>query len=258
MTFHGSVPAASINVPAGEDSWAVPEELPIAFVYNRRNYAVMMGTPDNLQDFAVGFSLSEEVIRSVDDIQSLDIHMSERGADMRFKLGASALERFDLLQRRRSLIGPASCGLCGLENADALFKPLPKVSPDPISLDEKAMVRAMNDMAAHQTLGRETRSTHAAAWVSSEGAIELVREDVGRHNALDKLVGAMALAGISPQAGFVLMSSRCSYEIVEKCARSGVKALVSISAPTGLALRKAESANMAIYARAKNGVVRLN
>lgn len=253
----GETPPASTSVLTREGDWAIPEELPIAFVYNRRNYAVMMGTPADLADFALGFSLSEELIRSADDIQTLDIHMSEQGADLRFKLAPEALEIFDVKQRRRSLVGPAGCGLCGLENAETLFRKLPVVAAEPISLDDTVLIKAMKTMRGSQPLGNETRSTHAAAWVSPDGDIQIVREDVGRHNALDKLIGAMAFDGTHFSNGFVLMSSRCSYEIVEKAARAGVRALLCISAPTALALRKAKAANMAIYVRSGQGIVRL-
>ena len=257
VTIHGKVASASYEIRAGEALWHVPEEVPIAFVYNRRNYAVMMGTPNDFVDFGIGFSLTEEVIADIDEIQSLDINLSELGADFRFKISERALEKLDVSLRRRNLVGASSCGLCGLENAETLFKKLPIVSNSRIDINETAMMSAMASIENLQPLNKQTHSVHAAAWVSMEGEIGLIREDVGRHNALDKLLGSMAISNINPKEGFVLMSSRCSYEIVEKAARSGVVAIVSISGPTAFALRKAQEANMAIYSRSGVGVVRL-
>ncbi len=257
VTVHGDVQATSISVNAGAGQWNIPEEVPIAFVYNRRNYAVMMGTPDNLDDFALGFSLTEEVVKSASDIRSVDIHLTEQGADLRFKVSADAIERLDMTLRRRNMVGASSCGLCGLENVESLFKALPNVADRTISLDNEAIRASMAALTFRQPLNQLTRSVHAAAWVSHNGVIKLIREDVGRHNALDKLLGAMEANDMVVQSGFVLMSSRCSYEIVEKAARRGVQAIVSISGPTAFALRKAKEANMAVYSRLGEGAVRL-
>ena len=258
VTIQGNARSTSLQISAGKGQWFIPEEVPIAIVYNRRNYAVMMGTPDNLVDFGVGFSLTDEVINSVSDIKSLNILLSHKGADLRFKVSNKVLEKLDITQRRRNLVGSASCGLCGLESADTLFKILPRVIEEHVTLKPAAMERAMTAMWDNQPLNTQTRSVHAAAWVSPEGDIKLIREDVGRHNALDKLLGAMALAGANTAEGFVLMSSRCSFEIVEKAARRGVTAILSISGPTAFALRKAKEANMAIYSRSGDSAVRLH
>ena len=257
VNIHGDTPALSRQVKAGDGQWFIPEEVPIAFVFNRRNYAVMMGTPDNLVDFALGFALTEEVIKTADEVKSLDIHLSDKGADLRFKISDKALERLDITQRRRNMVGSASCGLCGLENADTLFKVLPKVAETTISLNQDAMIMAMSALRKSQPLNAQTHSVHAAAWVSHDGNIKLTREDVGRHNALDKLLGAMAANDIDTKDGFVLMSSRCSYEIVEKAARRGVQAILSISGPTAFAIRKAKEANIALYAKAGKSVALL-
>jgi len=257
VQYHGIARESSLAVKAGDHDWFVPEEVPIAFVYNRRNYAVMMGTPDDLSDFALGFSLTEEVIRAPSEIKSLDVYLSDQGADLRLKITPSAAEKLNITLRRRNMVGASSCGLCGLENADTLFRILPKVASSPLALDDKAMTKAMKSMQEAQPLNQKTRSVHAAAWVSHTGEIVMIREDVGRHNALDKLLGAMALMDVDRATGFVLMSSRCSYEIVEKAARCGVKAILSISGPTAFALRKAQEANMAIYSRFGEGAVRL-
>jgi len=257
VTVHGDPLATSIKTKAGDGDWSIPEEVPVAFVYNRRNFAVMMATPADLTDFAVGFSLTEEIIESADKIEKLDIFLTPKGADLRFKISNEALEKLDITQRRRNIVGSASCGLCGLENVDSLFKILPQVSENKVKLNNEAMRVALKNLNAMQPLNAKTRSVHAAAWVNHKGNIVALREDVGRHNALDKLLGAMALESVDTSTGFVLMSSRCSYEIVEKAARCGVQAILSVSGPTAFALRKAKEANMAIYARKESGAVRL-
>jgi len=260
ITFHGDdLPSSrEFDVSGGNKvQWQIPEEVPVAFVYNKRNYAVMMATPDDLADFAIGFTLTENIIREPLDIMSLDIYQTEQGVDLRFKITKEALEKLDVTQRRRNLVGSASCGLCGLENADVLFRKLDPVSKQAIKVDEKIIAAALHSLRDHQPLGNLTRTVHAAAWADMAGRIKIVREDVGRHNALDKLLGAMALEKTDISKGFVVMSSRCSYEIVEKAATLGVKALVSVSAPTAFALRKAKEANMAIYANSDKGPVRL-
>ncbi len=260
VTFHGDdLPSSrEFDVTGGDkDSWHIPEEVPVAFVYNRRNYAVMMATPDDLADFAVGFSLTEKIVREPWDIISLDVYQTEQGADLRFKITNEALEILDVIQRRRNLVGSASCGVCGLENADVLFRKLDPVSDRPIDIDENTLASALHALRDHQALGNLTRTVHAAAWADLSGRIKIVREDVGRHNALDKLLGAMAMTKANVDKGFVVMSSRCSYEIIEKAATCGIKALISVSAPTAFALRKAKEANMALFANSDGGPVRL-
>ena len=258
VNIHGNRPELAREIKAGGGHWFIPEEAPIAFVFNRRNYAVMMGTPDNLEDFALGFALTEEVVKSPNEIKSLNIHLSDKGAALRFKITPEALERLDITQRRRNMVGSASCGLCGLENAETLFKVLPSVAESRIELTETAMTKAMRALRQSQPLNAQTHSVHAAAWVSHKGDIKLTREDVGRHNALDKLLGAMAAKGIDSKTGFVLMSSRCSYEIVEKAARRGVQAILSVSGPTAFAMRKAKEANMSLYARSGEGAIKID
>lgn len=258
VTRHGEPPELARQIKAGDGQWFIPEEVPIAFVFNRRNYAVMMGTPDNLEDFALGFALTEEVVKNADEIKSLDIHLSDKGADLRFKINQDALERLDITQRRRNMVGSASCGLCGLENVETLFKVLPSVAKTQVELNDISMSKAMAVLRESQPLNAQTHSVHAAAWVSHQGEIKLIREDVGRHNALDKLLGAIAAKDIDPKAGFVLMSSRCSYEIVEKAARRGIQAILSVSGPTAFAMRKAKEANMSLYAGAGDSGIRLD
>lgn len=260
VTTIGDSPPPDNEISVAGDGaaiWRVPEETPVAFVYNRRNYAVMLATPLDFVDYAVGFSVTERVIASVSDIAGLDVSHNDRGVDLRLRISDVCLEKFDLRQRRRNLPGNAGCGVCGIENIDEFFTALPRVAEKKTRLDKKAVVKAFDALADHQPINRRTRSVHGSAWVSFDGSIKCLREDVGRHNALDKLLGALLLAKTDMKSGFVLMSSRCSYELVEKAARCGVTALVAISGPTSFALRKAAEANMALYARGPKGVVEL-
>lgn len=261
LTIHGHPLPHAVSYDThreGEDGcWEIAEEVPIAFVFNRRNYSVMMATPADLVDYAVGFALTESVIRHVSDIVSLDIYQTDQGVDLRFRLTSDGVERLDLFQRRRNLVGRASCGLCGLENADVLFRRLDPVIDDPVRIEAAIVLKALRGLRDHQPLNTQTRTVHAAAWANLDGSILIVREDVGRHNALDKLLGALAMEQADKAQGFVIMSSRCSYEIVEKAASQGIRALVTVSAPTAFALRKAKEAHLTIYTRAANGVVRL-
>jgi formate dehydrogenase accessory protein FdhD len=251
--YFGEPPPASreakLSSPEGAQTWYVPEEIPVAFIYNRRNYAVMLASPSDLEDFAVGFSLTERVVEGADEIEAIDIHQNERGVELHIRIGAGRLERLDARQQRRNLVGRAGCGVCGLENAEVFFKTLPRIGDRALELAPEAISRALSEFPACQPLNEKTRTVHGAAWAGLDGAIRLAREDVGRHNALDKLLGALALAGADMGAGFVLMSSRCSYEIVEKAARLGVRAVAAISAPTAFAIRKAKEANITLYAR---------
>ncbi len=247
----------SLGIDRADEVWHIPEETPVAFVFNQRNYAVMLATPHDIVDYAMGFSLTEGVVDSVEGILGLDIMYTELGVDLRLKIAEKFLERLDLRQRRRNLVGKAGCGICGLETADEFFLKLPVVARTRISLSGAVIEKAMDELSKHQPINQRTRSVHGAAWVSPDGDILQLREDVGRHNALDKLLGALAFANADIKAGFVLMSSRCSYELVEKAARRGVTALVSISGPTYFALRKAAEANMALYARGPSGIVEL-
>ena len=249
--------AAIMDGDGAPGEWRIPEETPVAFVYNKRNYAVMLASPADIADFAVGFSLTERVIDCVDDIAALDIMHGPQGVDLRINIKQALLERFDIRARRRTMAGASGCGVCGLENADDLFVTLPKVADKKLALTPDAMLRALETLSEHQPINQRTRSVHAAGWAQMDGAIIKVREDVGRHNALDKLLGALALENTDATTGFVVMSSRCSYELVEKAARRGVQAMVTVSGPTNFALKKAKEANMALYAMSPSGVAEL-
>lgn len=254
VTVTGIPPATQLGVALDNgDEWAVPEETPVALVYGRRNHAVMLATPADLPDFAVGFSLTEGIIEAVADLEVLDIHYLKQGIDLRMQLKERCQHRLDLRQRRRTLPGNAGCGLCGIDSTEELFTPLKPVADRTCTLDPAAVKRAFDELPAYQPLNAATHTVHAAAWAGPEGDIRLVREDVGRHNALDKLLGALAMRNADCKDGFVVMSSRCSYEIVQKATRMGVGAIACLSAPTAFAVRKAKEARIAIHVRDEDG-----
>lgn len=235
-------------VPAAPIARAIPEETPLAITYNRETYAVMMGTPADLQDFAVGFSLTEGIINRPDDIADLDILLYGHGVELRMDLPAPLLDR--LTTRRRRLAGPTGCGLCGIDSLAEAVRPPPRV-PEGGTFAAAAITAAMRAMEPLQTLNHATRAVHAAAlWQPARGVV-LAREDVGRHNALDKLVGAVARAGLDVAGAGVLLSSRVSIEMVQKTARLGAPLLVAVSAPTAHAVRLAQDAGMTLVAVAR-------
>ncbi len=248
--------AADVVLDDGTE-WAVPEETPVALIYNRRNHAVMLATPDNLADFAIGFSLAEGIIRDINDVEAVETVYQPAGIDLHITLGAERLERFDLIQRRRNLPGRAGCGLCGLENTESLTSPLSPIADCAVEINPGALSVALSALPDWQPLNARTRSVHAAVWANSDGKVLTSREDIGRHNALDKLIGALARNGQDMSEGFVIMSSRCSYELVEKAARAGLPAIATLSAPTALAIRKAREARIALHARSGGHFVRV-
>ncbi|RKQ96208.1 formate dehydrogenase accessory sulfurtransferase FdhD [Maricaulis maris] len=252
----GEAAATASDVELADGTrWAVPNEVPVAITYNRRNHAVMLATPADLADFAIGFSLSEGLVRQAGEIEAIEIIHQPLGVDLHITLNAERLERFDLIRRRRTLPGRAGCGLCGLENAESLTAPLPRVADTPADVTEAALATAFATLADWQPLNARTRSVHAAAWAGCDGSILAAREDVGRHNALDKLVGALAHTGQDMFDGFLVMSSRASYELIEKAARAGMPALASLSAPTLLAIDRAKQANIRLYAASRGRFV---
>ncbi len=233
-------------------TWQVPEEVPVAILFNSENYAVMMATPADLDDFAVGFALAEGIVASAGDIRAVLKLPAAQGLALDISVDEAKLNRARMA--KRSLEGRVGCGLCGIEDIKDAIRMPGRPVPD-VRLLPAAVARAYLALPAHQPMSRVNRTVHAAAWCSVDGAILLSREDVGRHNALDKLIGALARAGTNLSDGFVLMSSRCSFELVQKCAIAGVGALATVSAPTALALSLAKQAHLKLAALAQSGVM---
>ncbi|MXQ14280.1 formate dehydrogenase accessory sulfurtransferase FdhD [Microvirga makkahensis] len=215
---------------------ALPSEVPVNVIYGGIPFAVMMTTPSDLEDFAVGFSLTEGVIQHPDDIRGMCIEPDERGLRLAIELTPNRLHEH--LARKRALSGRTGCGLCGIDDLKALPQARQPQGNAP-NLALSAIQSALLGLDRQQALNRLTHAVHAAAWSDLDGTIGCVREDVGRHNALDKLIGSIARAGTRPDSGFVVVTSRCSFELVEKVAVFGARTLVAISAPTSLALERA-------------------
>jgi len=226
-------------------SSAVAEEVPVAFRFNGFAHAVMMATPNDLADFTYGFSLSEGIIAQTGDVANLRWRESDGGIAIDVTLAPAALHRYLAGRRVRALRGHTSCGLCGAEDLRDVRMPAVRVTAG-APVDAAHVKAALDAMRGHQPLSRQTRGAHAAAWVGSDGGIRAVREDVGRHNALDKLIGAGLVGVFGARDGFCLITSRCSFEMVQKAARAGYGTLVSAAAPTALAMRTAASAGLAL------------
>ena len=230
---------------------AVAEEAPIAFRFGGVDYAVMMATPTDIEYFATGFAVTEGIASGMEDIRAIEIEAGGEGLAVDVTLIPARFRAFLADHRVRSLRGHTSCGVCGLESTRLLAQEDRRVAPSPPP-SAKAIHHALASLRDLQPLARETRAAHAAAWCDGNGKIILLREDVGRHNALDKLIGAGLRAGIGLRAGFCLITSRCSFEMVQKAVAAGMSTLVAISAPTGLAVRTAREAGLTLLASARN------
>lgn len=214
----------------------VAEEVPVALVYNGISHAVMLTTPLDLEDFALGFSLSECIVSRSGEVLDLEVVERENGIEVHMQLSAERAHA--LKEHRRTLAGRTGCGLCGTESLDQLARRFASVESSAV-LAPGALPRAQGSLREMQHLFHLTGAVHAAAWCDFNGGIQLVREDVGRHNALDKLIGALATQRKGFDEGFVLMTSRASYEIVQKAAAVGIPVIAAVSAPTGMAVRVA-------------------
>jgi FdhD protein len=233
---------------SAEGERAIPEETAVAFTYNTASYAVMMATPRDLEDFAAGFSLTEGVIPTLDAIDNIDVVEQEMGIELRIWLKAP--EAVEFLGRRRKMTGPTGCGLCGVETLIEAMRPPPDVGEGRSFTSDQIMV-AVESLVPLQVLNQATRAVHGAGFWEPERGLVAVREDVGRHNALDKLAGALARDATSAQSGVVVLTSRVSIEMVQKSAAIGASVIVAVSAPTALAVRMAEACGMTLIAIAR-------
>lgn len=244
------------RVPAGEGraeevSRRVAVEMPVSLVYGFQPYAVMMATPADLEDFAIGFSITEDVIRTTADIRGIQVEEGEGGPVVTIDLVPERLHALLANRRLRNTVGRTGCGVCGVEEVSGLPLAARRDGSAP-PIARAAIHRALAGLSGGQPLNAVTRATHAAAWAARDGALQLVREDVGRHNALDKLIGALLRAGADPAEGFVVITSRLSFEMVEKAAAFGAGTVVAISAPTSLALDRARHHGMTLVAIARD------
>jgi len=226
----------------------VVDEQPVALVYNGISHAVMMATPADLEDFALGFSLSEGIIANRGECYGMDVENGPAGISVEIEIASGAF--MGLKERRRTLAGRTGCGLCGVDSLDQVCRPLPALAPAR-GFSAAGVRRALAEIGPRQALTRLTGAAHAAAWCGMDGALRIVREDVGRHNALDKVIGAMARAEADPADGFFLITSRVSFEMAQKASLAGVAALVGMSAPTLAAVELADAAGMTLLAFAR-------
>jgi len=232
----------------------VIEEVPVALEFNGISHAVMLATPRDLEDFALGFALAEGILDTPADLYDIEIDTAAAGITLRLEIAAARFAR--LKQYRRNLAGRTGCGLCGTESLAQALRPVARVAHD-FKVDATAISHGLTQMRAAQVLQQATGAVHAAAWCGPQGELLLLREDVGRHNALDKLVGALARAGTPTDGGIALVTSRASYEMVQKAAAAGIGILAAISAPTALAIETAQAANLALagFARERDIVL---
>jgi FdhD protein len=244
---HAVVQLTPEDVSAATRTLAI--EAPVAIEYNGIGYAVMMATPSDLHDFAVGFSLSERLVTGATDMLDVEAIQQQDGWVLRIMLEPGRVA--PVVERARQRVSESSCGLCGLESLEQVMRPLPMLTAKPLVLRE-ALFGALDALRDHQPLSVVTGAVHGAAFCANDGTIRCVREDVGRHNALDKLIGALARADIDPATGFFLSSARCSYELVEKTIIAGCPLLVTISAPTTLAVDRARAHGLTLVALARS------
>ncbi|MFN2099668.1 formate dehydrogenase accessory sulfurtransferase FdhD [Altererythrobacter sp. MF3-039] len=230
-----------------EREW-VPE-VPVALEFNGLSYAVMMATPTDLEDFVRGFALTEGLAADIGEIDSIAIAETDLGVIARAQLSGLGIEQ--LSERVRMRVAESSCGLCGVENLEIVAKPLPAVARHDAA-SEKAVFAAASAMRERQTLNRQTGAAHGAGFADLEGNVIEVREDVGRHNAVDKLIGALAANGTDIAEGIVISTARCSYEIVEKVVKAGGTRLVTVSLPTTMAVDRARAAGLSLVCLARD------
>jgi FdhD protein len=228
----------------------IAEETPVAIVYNGIPHVVMMATPQDLEDFVLGFSITEELITSPADLKKVECIRYSQGIEIQATV-ASACEEV-IAGRSRRLTGRTGCGICGADSVTAVLKQLHRVD-DSVSIPPNAIRAALDSLVSHQALNAAAGAVHAAGWAGLDGAIRVVREDVGRHNALDKLIGALLKLGTDPKTGFVVVTSRASFEMVQKTTVLGAPLMAAVSGPTGLAVRIAQQAGLTLVGFARGG-----
>lgn len=218
------------------------EEVPVALVVNGISHAVMLASPVDLEDFALGFAFTEGLIEKPAQLYGVEVQPVEEGIELQLQVAAACAWR--LKERRRTLAGRTGCGMCGTDSLAQVRRPLAPVAPAWAA--PAALARAQRELRAGQALQQVTGATHAAAWCGHDGHVQLVREDIGRHNALDKLIGALLRGGSAPRDGFAAITSRASFEMVQKAAAAGIGMLAAVSAPTAMAVRTASELGVAL------------
>lgn len=252
----GSVPVTVLVKDAGaagnKKLWQLAEEVPVNLAYNGQPHVVMMATPHDLEDFARGFSLSEGVLASSALIADIEVEPVDGG----IKINVLTIPKAEISKERqaRSLEGRTGCGICGMQRLEQVVRNVRPVAAR-FNVDADAIARAFKELPRRQIMNQDNKSLHAAAWCAPDGEILFIREDVGRHTALDKLIGALATAEADTSNGFVVMTSRCSFELVQKSSSVGIPCLATVSAPTSLALDLAGRAGMVLASLSKDGVV---
>jgi FdhD protein len=230
---------------AVDGSASLAEEVPVAVVYNGRSHVVVMASPVDLEDLAVGFSVTEGIVTDATEIRHIEVVRHSRGVELHLSIPDDAAAKLE--DRRRAMSVRTGCGLCGVEAIDDLVRDTPQVESH-FTIDPEALWRAAAALDANQPLNRETRALHAAAWATADGTLHVLREDVGRHNALDKVLGALLRTGVEPGTGFLVITSRASYELVQKVAVARVPMLAAVSRPTTLAVKLADALGVTLVA----------
>ena len=227
---------------------SVVEETPVVLVYNHVPHVVMMATPEDLEDFALGFSITEELVASPDELLGVTVERMSRGIEVKVSISDERAKEIE--SRARRLSGRTGCGICGANDLEGVLKTLHQVAPGQ-PVEPGVIHRALDTLTEHQRLNRESGAVHAAGWATLDGTIAFAREDVGRHNALDKLVGAALMQNVNPGEGFVVVTSRASFEMVQKASVLGSPILAAISGPTALAVRVARESGMTLVGFAR-------
>lgn len=250
MTLPSPLVETAARGPGGTRIDMVPEEVPVALSYNGISHVVMLASPTDLEDFALGFSLSEGILADPGELYDLELEIETRGVIVQMRIAEAQFA--ELKNRRRALAGRTGCGLCGVESLDQVARTLAPLPAGP-AIAAASLHRALAQLQQKQPLHASTGGVHAAAWADAAGDLLMVREDVGRHNALDKLIGALAKDRRDPAAGFALVTSRASFEMVQKAASVGIPILAAVSAPTGYAIRLAQEVGLALAGFVRQG-----